>query len=391
MLRIRGPVSVVGIAAILSIAWIGGATAAGWSSAQKAEVDRLVANFMRSRHPEAVPPPPAISIAIGANGMLLMAKGYGEARPGGHSATARTVYHIGSLTKQFTAAAVLRLIEQKGAAPLSRAPLRLDTTMAEIFSGVHAWTTHDEPAITIRRLLNMTSNLPNFTRRPPPNVNPWGAVPAPRLLDELKKLSPQGWPHSFEYSNTSYFLLAQVIAASKGDRADDAPGYRDYIRAVTIDKAGMTQTGFVGDAFSGVEVASPHYRRRPAFAQPDWLNGSGDMASNVVDIFAWNRALMAGAIIGPESMTAMFGDGGRVGPFTYYGMGWFIAHDEDWDSYFHSGSVPGYTSYNAILRRRDMSDWVSVTLLTNSDGIEGLGDLADNIADLARAAITGHE
>lgn len=377
----------ISIFAILSLAWGGGAQAADWTAAEERQVDARIAHFMRPRHPDGPPGPPSLSLAIGVNGRLVMARGYGEARPG-HAASARTVYHIGSLTKQFTAAAVLRLIEDRALAPLTGAPLSLDTHMSEIFSDVHAWTTHDEPPITIRSLLNMTSNLPNFTRRPPPNVDPWGAIPAPRLLGELKKISPRGWPNSFEYSNTSYFLLAQVIAASRYAPQPTAASYRDYIRAVTITKAGLTGTGFVGDMPTGADIAEPHFRRRPAFAKPDWLNGCGDMESNALDIFAWNRALMAGAIIGPQSLEAMFGDGGRVGPFTYYGMGWFVVHEQGWDSFFHSGSVPGYTSYNAILKRQDAPDWLSVTLLTNADGVEGLDALADEIADVVRAAIT---
>jgi len=386
MLRAFGSVSTIAIFAVHSLAWVGGVQAADWTSAQDSQIDARVAHFMRERHPQAPPAPPSLSLAIGLNGRLLIARGYGEARAG-HRATERTVYHIGSLTKQFTAAAVLRLIEERSLAPLSGAPLSLDTDMSEIFSGVHAWTTRDEPPITIRSLLNMTSNLPNFTRRPPPNVDPWGAVPAPRLLGELKKISPRGWPHSFEYSNTSYFLLAQVIAASRNAPQETAASYRDYIRAATITTAGLTGTGFVGDMPPGADLAEPHFRRRPAFAKPDWLNGSGDMESNALDIFAWNRALMAGAIIGPDSLKAMFGDGGRVGPLTYYGMGWFIEHEQGWDSYFHSGSVPGYTSYNAILKRQGAPDWLSVTLLTNADGVEGLDALADELADVVRAAI----
>jgi CubicO group peptidase (beta-lactamase class C family) len=230
----------------------------------------------------------------------------------------------------------------------------------------------------------MTSNLPNFTRRPPPNVDPWGAVAAPRLLDELKKLSPHGWPDSFEYSNTSYFLVAQIIEAV--GRADHVPigSYRDAIRAAVIDKAGMTQTGFAGAYAPGSDLAQPHYRRRPAFAKPDWLNGSGDMASNVVDLFAWNKALMAGRVIGAASRAAMFSDAARVGPVTYYGMGWFVAHENGWDRYSHSGSVPGFTSYNAIHKRPTSASWLSVTLLTNSDGIEGLDELAVALFVLAR-------
>jgi hypothetical protein len=109
------------------------------------------------------------------------------------------------------------------------------------------------------------------------------------------------------------------------------------------------------------------------------------MASNVVDLFAWNAALMAGRILNPESRMAMFSDAARVDPVTYYGMGWFVSHENGWDQFSHSGSVPGFTSFNAIFKRQNSSSWLSITLLTNSDGVDGLDALADDLFDLARA------
>src|SRR5262249_61896651 len=123
---------------------------------------------------------------------------------------------------------------------------------------------------------------------------------------------------------------------------------------------------------------------RPACAQPHWLDGCGDMASNVVDLFAWNKALMEGRLLSAGSRDAMFADAARVDPMTYYGMGWFVGHDDAWDSYHHSGSVPGFTSYNAIQQHRADGKWISVTLLTNSDGVEDLDALADEILYVAR-------
>jgi CubicO group peptidase (beta-lactamase class C family) len=368
---------------LLEIAGAVHAGAADWSQEKSAKADTLVAHFLRPKRLDGNPRPPAVSIAIALDGKLVLAKGYGYARPG-VPATEATVYHIGSLTKQFTAAAMLMAIEQEAVAPVSGTPVTLDTPMSAFFRGVERWTAADEPTITVRSLLNMTSNLPNFTRRPPPNVDPWGAVPAPRLLDELKKLAPTGWPHSFEYSNTSYFLLAQIIETVSRD-GRGAGSFRDYVRAFVLERAGMTQTGFVGDYAPGSDLAMAHYRRRPAFEKPAWLHGCGDMASNALDLFAWNKALIEGRVLAPESLAAMFADGGRVSPATYYGMGWFVEHAEGWDSYSHSGSVPGFTSYNAIFRRQDSGAWLSVTLLTNSDGIEGLDDLALELFETARA------
>lgn len=358
-----------------------GAASADWSSQKSARVDALVSHFLTPRIGGGEPP--ALSLAIGVGGQLVLAKGYGQARAGA-AATEQTVYHVGSLTKQFTAAAVLRLIEDGARAPIAGDPLTLDTPMRAIFEGVDKWTSEEEPAITVRSLLTMTSNLPNFTKQPPPDVDPWGAVEAPRLLAALKQLPPHGWPNTFEYSNTSYFLLARIVEAVIYARQGRPITSRDYVRAAILAKAGMSRTGFVGDYAPGSDLAAPHHRRRPAFAEPDWLNGCGDMSSNVVDLFAWNRALMDGRIIGADSRRIMFSDAARVGPLTYYGMGWFVGHEEGWDSFSHSGSVPGFTSYNAILRRHASEAWLSVTLLTNSDGVEGLDQLADELFYLVR-------
>jgi CubicO group peptidase (beta-lactamase class C family) len=365
--------TIIGVALLL----FAEAAHAGWSTYQSSRVDSLIQQFMTPR-PGRVSAP-ALSIAIGMGGEAVLAKGFGEARRD-VPASATTVYHIGSLTKQFTAAAVLRLIEGGARAPLSHTPLTLDTPMRDVFEGVERWTAADEPPITVRSLLTMTSNLPNFTINPPREVDPWGAVETPRLLAALKKLPPHGWPNTFEYSNTSYFLLARVIEAA----ALPPTTSRAYVRAEIVDRAGLKQTGFIDDYPPGPDVAQPHYRRRPAFAQPNWLDGCGDMASNVLDLFHWNKELMEGAVISTDSRAAMFSDAARVDPVMYYGMGWFVGHDEEWDSYHHSGSVPGYTSYNAILRHRHSGDWLSVTLLTNSDGVEDLDRLADEIIDVAR-------
>lgn len=343
------------------------------------QIDSLIAKFLQPRGGSAVP---ALSLSVGIDGELAVAKGFGEPS-GGRPVGAETVFHIGSLTKQFTAAAVLQLVDAGARAPISRQPLSIDTPVREIFDGVERWNANDEQQITLRSLLTMTSNLPNFTRHPPREADPWGAVPTPKLFAALKQLPPHGWPNTFEYSNTSYFLLARAVEAVLSEQTSPA-SFREYVRANVLLPAKLAHTGFVGEYAPGANVADPHYRRRPAFAQPHWLDGCGDMASNALDIFAWNKALMEGRVMSAAARHSMFSDAARVDPETYYGMGWFVTHEAGWDSYFHSGSVPGYTSYNAIQRRDDGSHWISVTLLTNSDGVEGLDRLADDIFSLLR-------
>lgn len=367
------------------------------SAAKAQAADALIAQFLARVHAAAGPLPKAsLAVSIGSQDGLALAKGYGDMAPG-VPATAETIYHIGSLAKQFTAAAVLDLIGRK-ATLRDGTPLTLDLALARIFTGVEHWPGVDArngaQPVTLRSLLTMTSNLPNFTRVPPSATNPWGRIGAPELLSELKKLRPSGWPNTFEYSNTSYFLLAEVIeeAVAPGDTLPRA--HNDALRRAIFPRAALVDTGFVGDDMRPRATARPIYRKRPIFDQPDWLKGSADIASSATDLYAWNAALMAGRVLPRDLLALMLSDGARVTPDLYYGMGWFVEHRAGRDVYWHSGLVPGYTSYNMISAAPETKAeaagaesrraWTSVTLLVNTDFAEGLDVLADDLIRLAR-------
>lgn len=324
---------------------------------------------------------PALSIAISVGGSPVLEKGYGEAQPG-VGASAETHFLAGSITKQFTAAAVLDLIDRGAIVERTGRPLGLETELTEVFDGVAHWSADAAHPITVRRLLNMSSNLPNFTRRPPESADPWGAIPAQQLLAEIKRLGPTGWPATFEYSNTSYFLLAEIMEAVTVPGDGGAQDYRSIVKRRLIDPLALSATGFAGDGSNEGVLAQPIHRRRPAFLQPDWLKGSGDLVSSAHDIARWNAALMNGEILTTDARAAMFGDGGRIGPTDWYGMGWFISHETDFDVFSHSGTVPGYTSFNAIFKSRNGRPWVSVTLLSNIDNAAEIDGLARAIADI---------
>lgn len=371
-------------ALILAAAFAAPAAHAEWSAKEKATAAALANAFVEPQAGSDVAQAPGLSIAVSRNGEVIYSAGFGEARPS-VSATADTVYQVGSISKQFTAAAVLSLIERDTRVRASSAPLTLDTPIAEVIPGAMAWTIEGGPPITVKHLLSMTSNLPNFTRRPPEEIDPWGAVPAPRLLDALTHLVPSGYPGSFEYSNTSYFLLAELI---ESPLLDGAPrDYRHVVKSMAWDKAALPSTGFRDEPRFFDRFAAPHYKRRPAFLMSDWLKGSGDAASTVLDLQAWNRALVSGDVVHKPLLDEMFSENARVDVWTWYGMGWFIAHKDGVDYFTHSGSVPGYTAYSLIARTShtgtSQEDWASVTILTNSDGVEGLDELARVLGEMA--------
>lgn len=368
--------------AAFCLSLLGAVDCQAWSAEQSERARALIERYL---DPASVPGskrPPGMSIAIGVDGELVMAEGFGDdgrgQRPDGE-----TIYRIGSITKQFTAATVLRLIELGAVCTLTGKPLTLDTAASDILPGVESWTQPEQATVTVRSLLTMTSNLPNFTRRPPPEFDPWGSVALPELLGAVKRLKPQGWRSSFEYSNTSYFILASIIDAASLPGRSTALPYREAMRALMLAPLGLRDTSFFDGVMSDPKFALPHHQRRPAFGAADWLRGSGDMVSTVRDVWSWNTALLAGRAIGDASIDEMFSETARVTPTLYYGMGWYVSENGGCALYAHSGSVPGYTAMNAICREPKRGNHVSVTLLTNADGIEDLDEVADALMRIA--------
>jgi CubicO group peptidase (beta-lactamase class C family) len=319
-------------------------------------------------------------VAVGLNGRLVFARGYGEARPG-IPATERTVYHIGSVSKQFTAAAVLLLVDRGAKTPRTQAPLTLASSQRDFFDHVETWDRDGHAPITLRGLLTMTSGLPSLIEHPPTLADPWGNITSAQMLDALRLLPLARPADAFHYNNSGYFLLTQIVEAV------GAGNFADFVKNEIIATLDLSDTSFIGDrtSYSPMRVAAPSwgatpaYRRRPAFVEADWLKGAADMASSAVDLFAWDKSLMEGKMLSPASRQLMFSDAARVGPSTYYGMGWFVEHERGWDRFSHSGYVPGFTSSNTIVRNSRDGTWISVSLLTNADSVPELDKLASDI------------
>jgi D-alanyl-D-alanine carboxypeptidase len=310
----------------------------------------------------------------------------GEARPG-LPATEHTVYHIGSLSKQFTAAAVLALMDRGATAPRSHAPMTLTSSARDFFEDVDNWDGDGHGPVTPRGLLTMTSGLPSLIEHPPAQTDPWGPITSARMLEQLRKLPVSGKLAGFAYNNSGYFLLAEIVETVVAGNGLGAASFVDFVNGNIISRLGLADTSFIGDyaSYSPMRAAmpswgkTPAYRRRPAYVEADWLKGAADMASSAVDLFAWNKALMGNDLLSVESRHLMFADAARVGQSTYYGMGWFIEHSPGWDWYSHSGYVPGFTSSNMIARHSPGGAWISVSLLTNADNVSGLNQLASDI------------
>jgi CubicO group peptidase (beta-lactamase class C family) len=363
---------------------VGTAKAFSWDAAKQRSVVQLVREF-KARHKV-----PSVAVSVTVDGKTVLATGLdGQGAPDAAGATTR--YNIGSVTKQFTAAAVLAMIEDREIVPHTKRPITLDTPAIDLFP--HLDPQNDSAKITVRRLLTMTSNLPSYTDddfQLKPDRS--GAAPAARpmtvgeIIERLKNYkltTPQG---KFEYSNTNYFLLSLIIQVLKnGYEPTDRPIARDHIRQRIIARIGLNATGFVGDPLpSGAVAAPPNYLLPRYFDQGAWPRGAGDMVSTAADVAQWNVALMTGKVINRGLLRAMLAAAAPVTTSAAYsgcsyGMGWYVCNRPPHRLFQHDGVISGFMASNGIAQDRRDGSWMSATALANIDASIDIVELVRNI------------
>ncbi|MEO5622327.1 MAG: serine hydrolase domain-containing protein, partial [Dokdonella sp.] len=197
------------------------AVTSGLSRAVEAKIDAAAKEEVRSGHVAGA------AVAVLRNGRLVFARGYGRANIElGNPVTARTVFRIGSLTKQFTAAGILLLAEQ--------GKLKVDDKLSLYLP--------DFPRaneVTLRDLLNHTSGIHNFTEGPVIDKISTSGATVQELVADIAGQSPL---YDFEpgtgwwYSNSNYALLGAVIEKVSGK------SWSAFMKAEVFDKLGMAQT-----------------------------------------------------------------------------------------------------------------------------------------------------
>jgi CubicO group peptidase (beta-lactamase class C family) len=323
-----------------------------------AAVERLVPQFLSNDGPSAV------SIAVVRNGDTLRTGGWGQAdRKNRIMATAVTTYRIGSITKQFTAAAILRLVERR------RLGLedRVDSHLPDV---PDAWR-----SVTIEQLLNHTSGIPDFTEIGERWTRHWKDAMLPAGLlslvarDKLAFAPGSAW----QYSNTGYVLLGMVVERMYGQP------YKDVIESefsrplalghtrVCEDDAGANGQA-IGYARDGNSFDVAGYRH-----VSHWFGGGG-LCSTVADLASWNAALHGGRVLAPETVKMMTTPrGAAVG--RGYGFGVMSTVVSGHREISHSGQFAGFSAFNAWYPEQALS----VTVLTNTAPMPTREILARNI------------
>ena len=247
---------------------------------------------------------------------VLLLKSYGLAdRAKKVALTTDSVYNLGSITKQFTAAAILTL-EMQG-------KLSAKDPVSKYLDGVPA----DKASMTLHHLLTHSAGLESDFS--PTDYDPVGREEYVRRALQSKLLFTPG--DGYEYSNAGYSLLAAIVEKLSGQN------YEDYLRQHVFKPAGMMETGYKAPAWSAERIAHGYLdgqdwgtiveKIQPADA-PYWtLRGNGGLHTTLSDMLAWHHALDSDAVLPKEVRARYMAPHVAEGPArrSFYAYGWAVS------------------------------------------------------------------
>jgi D-alanyl-D-alanine carboxypeptidase len=334
--------------------------------AMKARVDAIVTGVMEQRGV------PSASVAIVQGGKLAYTHAYGMAHIDPNKvATPDMRYSIGSISKQFTAAAVLVLQEQ--------GKLKLDDPVGNYVAGLMRGN-----EVTIRQILSHTSGYQDYWPEDymmKPMEQPTTAA---AILDQWAKKALDFDPGTqWQYSNTNYVIAGTIVEKVSGQKLMDFLGEHIFrplgMRSVwNSDEVKLTQT----DASPYIRYALGPLRPAPKEGR-GWTFAAAELAMTAHDLALWDESLIAQKLLKPESYREMFTDvKTKDGKGTHYGLGVSVEDVDGHRDISHNGEDVGFVSDNEVL----VDDGVAVAVLTNH-----MAGGAVEIARLSASTIVGQK
>jgi CubicO group peptidase (beta-lactamase class C family) len=371
---------IAAVAVMTTHAW-----AASFGEADKARVDAVAAAWVKAGKT------PGLVVGIASDGKMLHAKGFGVADLE-HNVpmAADSILRVGSITKQFTSAALMQLVEQ--------GKLKLDDPVAKFYPDFPRGTD-----VTIRHLLTHTSGIFNYTAQEMPDAPKWRQT---YTADEMiKRIAANDPPYDFapgtawRYSNSGYFIAGAIVEKITGQRL------REYLQESVIGKAGLSaDTALDDDEREVLARRAEGYDAVPgkpgSYIKGDFIamsvpGGAGAMRSTVADLAAWHQALSTGKVVSAKSYAEMIAPGrlkdGRLAreaisrpasapprqprrdPAPNYGLGLYTGVIAGHKVVSHTGGIQGFNASLATFP----DDHLTVVVLTNtSDGAGVARDIA---------------
>ena len=300
---------------------------------------------------------------VAKDGKPIFRKAYGLANREWDVPIAQdTKFRIGSITKQFTAAAILQLAEQ--------GKLSLDDPISKYYPAAPpSWA-----PITLKHLLTHTSGIPSYTAIPGFFGMPSRTERSPQDVVALTQDMPLEFKpgEKFNYNNTGYVLLGYVIEKVSGQ------AYRTYLQEHILKPLGLSNTGYdlteplLPHRAAGYASAPSGRITNASYLAMSLPYAAGSLYSTADDLLAWDLALRSGKVISPASVTAMFTDYGFG-----YGYGQFVEVRDGKRVWQHGGGINGFVS----MLSRYPDQGLTVVLLSNIAPSD-TGRIAQRLAEL---------
>lgn len=314
---------------------------------------------------------PSASVAIVKDGQIAYVHAYGDARLDPQT-TARPDmrYSIGSISKQFTAAAILLLQE--------RGKLSLDDKVAKFVPDL---TRANE--VTIRQLLSHTSGYQDFW--PQDYAMPFVLQPttAEKIMDQWARKPLDFDPGTkWQYSNTNYVIAGVIV-----EKASGMPFFQ-FVREQVLAPAGIRNAADSDQQKLGQTDPEGYIRYglgplRPAPAEgKGWMFAAGELAMPAEDLARWDISVIDQTVLKPESYRELETEVVlKNGLGTKYGLGVDVDTQMGHRALSHGGEVSGFTAQNVVFP----DERVAVVVLTNQDASSAAGAIARGIAPLLLA------
>jgi len=343
----------------LAVAALQAQSGSALSNEQRAKIDSITRDVLQTTGV------PSASLAVVQDGEIVYAQAYGDARLDPKlPATPQMAYSIGSISKQFTAAAVL-LLQQQG-------KLSLDDKVGKWLPDL---TRAND--ITLRQVLSMTSGYQDYA--PQDYMIPdWEkAISAQQILDRWARIPLDFEPGTkWQYSNTNYVVAGVIVEKISGQ-----PLFT-FIREHILAPLGLG-TALDTNAKKLPESDPQGYFRyalgplRPAPHEgPGWMFAAGELAMTPSDLAKWDISLMNESLLTPASYLAMETENRlKNGVGTQYGLGMRVTTAKGHRMLEHSGEVSGFVGENIVLP----DEKFAVAVLTNQDAIGAAGQIGREV------------
>ena len=299
---------------------------------------------------------------VAKDGEILYAKGFGMADAASNRANSpETRFRLASITKQFTAMAIL-ILESRGLLD------RSDSICDYIYDCPEAWK-----VVTIEHLLDHTSGIADFTDQP--DFDSLTAATPAQTVAGVADI-PLRWEpgESFSYTNTGYVLLGMAIEKVSGEP------YATYLQDEIFGPLGMEDSGYDDGDTPGLATG---YSSDFNVAEPLDMSvpyAAGGLYSTVLDLNRWQEALYTEQLAPATDIARYFTPLVEITDRVGYAYGQFVVDDDGSKLIQHDGGINGF----ATLLARYPDDHITVALLTNREASPALEPLAMTAAQFAR-------